>query len=119
MDGKIQSMMDTCLALLSDHFELFLIELQHEKRKLVGLVAMGIVCAFSLMMVAIVGTALVVLAVGPAHRWVAGIGFLVFYAVVAGGAGWMLWSRLREVLPMFSTTLEELEKDREWLQALK
>jgi uncharacterized membrane protein YqjE len=113
---SIKRLARTAAATFQNRIELFVVELQEEGTRLIGvLLLVGIVllfCGLALIM----GMFSVLLFIDEQHRpWAALIMAMVMLAG-AGIAGARLWSKLKN-WSAFSDTRAELQKDREWLQS--
>jgi len=107
---------DNLLALLQNRIELFAVELQEEKYRALQAVlwlSVGVILLFLGLALA-VGT----LALWTWHCWgFPGLCGLTGLLLVAGALVLgVMWKRLSSTATPFSGTLEELKKDREWLQ---
>lgn len=122
-DGReantMQTLLDTCSAVLQDRIEMFKLELEEEKRRYARLtlfLGIAAVCAISALLLA---TGALVLLTPPESRWIVALFFGVFY----GGLAIWLIQKARALFfrpgPPFSETLEELKNDYEWLKSLR
>jgi len=103
------------LGLLHGHVELFGIELQEQKARTLRLLlfaGLGLVFAL-LLLVAL--SALVLVLLWDSYRLAGVIGLCVFYGVAALYCGVRLKAAVFDESSPFSSTLEELAKDRERL----
>jgi uncharacterized membrane protein YqjE len=71
------------------------------------------------MMAVIVITATVILMFDGERRLYAAAAFCLLYLAGASGAALKVKSRLRETSLPFADTIEEMRKDREWLENVK
>lgn len=107
---------DSLLGLAQTRFELFTVELQEEKLRVVKLLIwLAVALALGL------GGLLIVVGTLALFLWqVAGYaGLLGLALVVLGGAAGILWTiyhRVRKGPLPFSQTVTEFKKDREWLR---
>lgn len=103
------------LGLLHGHVELFGIELQEQKARTLSLFLFaGLALVFALLLlVALSGVVLVL--VWDSYRLAGVIGLCVFYAIAALFCGLRLKAAVCDESSPFSSTLEELAKDRERL----
>ncbi|MDD2056163.1 phage holin family protein [Pseudomonas sp. GD03860] len=103
------------LGLLHGHVELFGIELQEQKARTLSLLLFaGLALVFALLLlVALSGLVLVLL--WDSYRLAGVIGLCVFYGVAALYCGLRLKAAVYDESSPFSSTLEELAKDRERL----
>ncbi|QBF27692.1 hypothetical protein EXN22_19100 [Pseudomonas tructae] len=103
------------LGLLHGHVELFGIELQEQKARTLSLLLFaGLALVFALLLLtALSGLVLVML--WDSYRLAGIIGLCVFYAIAALFCGLRLKAAVFDESSPFSSTLEELAKDRERL----
>ncbi|MDB6035086.1 MAG: hypothetical protein JWM16_5424 [Verrucomicrobiales bacterium] len=113
--GSVRRLVDTGLGLAQNRLELFVVEIQEEKIRFVELIIL--VCA--LVAVAILALTLLTLTVVLVFWENGRVPALVSLSVIyIGGAFWLLRmvrTRLHQASKPFSATLEELEKDKQWL----
>ena len=109
----------TGLAALQNRGELFLVELQEEKNRVIELFIWIVAVCFLGMMFAIVLTATVILLCPEGQRvYVAG-GFCLLYLLGAILALLNLKAQVKGLSTPFSDSMAEVKKDREWLESLK
>ncbi|NLY12006.1 MAG: hypothetical protein GXZ10_00125 [Gammaproteobacteria bacterium] len=103
------------LDLLSDHAELFALELQEQKQhSSQQLLWFGITAACAFMLFLLLNALLVVLLWDPyAHKLL--IAMSAFYALVGLLCVWRIKSLQRQAQPPFSASLQELKKTKEQL----
>ena len=118
--GPIESaknILDSVIGLLEKRLELASVELQEEKYRLFDQLFRAIVAGVLILMALIMVSFLIVVLCWDTNARIYVIGGLaVFYT---SGAGWMfsvLRKRLAESPTPFSSTIEEIRKDREWFQ---
>jgi uncharacterized membrane protein YqjE len=116
---SLRRLCDTGLALLQDRAELFAVEVQQEKERLVRLLVLAGVGVFLANTAVIVLTLTVVFMAGEDARVPVLIGLSVLYLLAATAAFFLLRKHLRSAPPPFNTTISELKKDREWLNSPK
>ena len=115
--GSLRRLTDTALALARNRVELFALELEEEKCRVMELVLwMSAVVAFGLMALTMV-TLTVVILFWDRGRTAALIGLTLFHVAAAIVAYRSLARRLRSATPAFSETVRELKKDEEWLES--
>jgi uncharacterized membrane protein YqjE len=108
-------LLDSALALAHNRLEVFSVELQEEKVRLLGLLFRAAMVAVLGFMTLIAGTALVVVWFWDTSP-VAVLAILTLaYGLTAAGIGYGLKQRLHRGPPPFADTLAEFKKDREWL----
>jgi uncharacterized membrane protein YqjE len=109
----------TGLDALHNRGELFLVELQEEKNRVVELMIwIAIVCFLGIMFVGVL-TATVILLFPTEQRLYASAGFCVLYLTGAILALLNLRAMVMKASLPFSDTINEVKKDREWLDSLK
>ena len=101
---------------VQNRIELFALELREEKNHAVYVLIWVLVAASCGLMALVAITAAVVLFVPEDKRGLAAGGFAVFYLALAAFALLRARGRMKEEVPPFSATIEELRKDHEWLQ---
>jgi len=103
------------LGLLHGHVELFGIELQEQKARTLSLLLFaGLALVFALLLLVAL-SALVLVLLWDSYRLAGVIGLCVFYAAAALLCGVRLKAAVFDESSPFSSTLEELAKDRERL----
>ncbi|MFK8330091.1 phage holin family protein [Pseudomonas sp. BJa5] len=103
------------LGLLHGHVELFGIELQEQKARTLSLLLFaGLALVFALLLL-IALSALVLVLLWDSYRLAGVIGLCVFYGVAALFCALRLKAAVHDESSPFSSTLEELAKDRERL----
>lgn len=102
-------------AIVNNRIELLAVELQEEGYRLVGAVVLAAAVVVFCLLTLVMLTFTIVLAAGEEHRLAAAIGTTIVYLVAALAAFWRLRVRLKNWSP-FSATLNELRKDRAWLE---
>lgn len=109
--GTVARMLRTLRDVLANRAELFLIEWQEERLRLLDAVLLTLVGAVSAMMALVLVTFLIIMVFWQTHPWLV-LGLLILaYAGTAVAAFWTLRSRLRR-WQAFPETLEQLKKDR-------
>jgi uncharacterized membrane protein YqjE len=108
--------LDDALGAFYNRVELLVVEFGEEKTKLIELLVCACAAVFFAVMAVIVFTATVILMFPLDYRVFAAGGFCLVYL---SGAIWsflQLNKRLKQNGPPFAETINELKKDREWLQ---
>jgi len=107
----------TSLGLLENRGELLTLEWQEEKGRLLDLLVWGVAMVFFAIMGMLLLTATIIFLFKEEWRLYVVAGFTVLYLAAAFGA----WMALRNVLKRepFAETLEQVRKDRLWLESLK
>ena len=114
--GSLRRLLDTLLATAQNRVELFALELQEEKCRLIELLLwLSAVVALGLLSLAMVTLTIVVL-FWDNGRLAALITLSVLYLLATGGAYWALNTRLRKGNLPFSGTVSELKKDQECIR---
>ncbi len=114
MLGSLRRLCDNGLTLLHNRVELFSVELQEQKARLVKIMLLAAVAILLGHMAFLLLTAIILVVVGEEARGLVLIGLCVLYALAATGAFFALRKELRAP-PPFSGTLDQLKKDQEWL----
>jgi uncharacterized membrane protein YqjE len=105
----------TGIGTLQNRSELLAVEWQEECARRVGSISAAFVCLFMSGMTLVLVTAIVIFLFPPERRlYVAGV-FAFLYAAGALWAGLGLKSLLKQA--PFSESLNQLKKDREWLES--
>src|SRR5262249_39303237 len=107
----------TSLGALRNRCELFIIEIQEEKARVVNLILRGILALFLAMMTAFLLTGTIIFLVPQAYRLYAAAAFTVLYFVAT------IWAvvSVKELLNKvpFSETTSQFSKDRELLETFE
>ncbi len=113
----VRKTLTTGLGALRNRGELFIVELQEEKVRLISLILRGIFGLFLGMMTALLLTGTIIFLVPPAYRLYAAAGFTVLYLI---GTIWMVVS-LKGLLTKvpFSETAAQFSKDRELMESFE
>ena len=109
-------LLDNALGAIYNRLELLIVELGEEKANLVELLIYVIATLFFAVMTVIVLTATVILLFPEDKRVYAGAGFCVLYLIGAIWSFTKLKARLNQGRTPFAESINELKKDREWLQ---
>ena len=109
---SVKQMGDTLLSAASNRLELFTVELQEEKCRVIELLilaAAAVICGLmSLLMV----TTTVIYLLPARYRWIALVALCIVYLIGTAIAWSAVKKRLNGPKP-FSVTVEELKRDRE------
>jgi uncharacterized membrane protein YqjE len=120
--GVFESLRRLCvtgLTLLQNRLELFGVEVDEQKARLLRVLFLGAL-VIVLINAALLGlTVTIVVLVGKDARIAALMGLSLLYAGAAGGGFLRLRKELRSAPPAFHDTVSELKKDREWLDSQK
>ena len=120
--GLLASLRRLCsngLALVQNRIELFAVELQEQKIRLVKLLLLTALTVFLGNTAVLVLTATVIILVGKDAHTVALISLSVFYTLAAIISGLLLRRELRSAPPPFADTVSELKKDCDCLNPPK
>jgi uncharacterized membrane protein YqjE len=109
-------LLDHALGALSNRVELLAVEFKEEKTNVVELFICIAAALFFAMMTVIVLTATIVLLFPESSRVYAAGGFCFVYLVGAIWSFLRLKSRLKQSGLPFAESINELKKDRQWLQ---
>ena len=104
---------------LHNRGELFLVELQEEKNRVIELVIWAGALLFLAVMFVVVLTATIILIFPDDQRVYAAGGFALLYLVAALLCFLNLKALIKRVALPFADTIAEVKKDREWLDSLK
>jgi uncharacterized membrane protein YqjE len=115
--SQAKMLVGTCLSSLQNRGELFLLELEEEKSHFMELLIWAMAVGVLGLMFLVVFTLLVILLFPPDLRILAVAGFCLLYLLGAILALLNLKSLLKEVPPPFSASVNEMKKDREWLES--
>lgn len=105
-------MFDNAVGAVHSRIELVVVELQEERDRAVNILVWSGVLLFLIFMAIVAFTFCVIVALWQYAVWV-GLGFGVFYLLGATVAATIVRKRLKA--PLFSETISQLRKDREWL----
>jgi uncharacterized membrane protein YqjE len=114
--GSVRRVADTCLSTVQNRFELFALELQEEKLRLVRLLLWTGAALFSIFLAITIITIAVVVAF-PDHNLLVLVIFGVIYAAIAGGTCVKLCREMKDAPPPLAETIAELKKDVESLRS--
>ncbi|MDX6766136.1 MAG: phage holin family protein [Candidatus Methylacidiphilales bacterium] len=108
----------TLLGVVEARVELFAVEWQEQKIRLVEILVLTSVAVFlgGLALVMLTITVLFACWSDPQTRLIAMIVMTALYAAVAGAAAWRLNQVLKNLSVPFSETLSQFKKDRSWLE---
>ena len=113
---SIKRLVRTATATVQNRVELFVLELQEEGTRFVGVLLLAgtvlLFCGLALIM----GMFTVLLSIDEQHRPVVALLMTLCLLAGAGITGMVLWSKLKN-WSAFNDTRAELHKDREWLQS--
>ncbi len=110
--SSIRRTFDNAVGAVHSRIELAVVELQEERDRAVNVLVWSGVMLFLVFMAVVAFTFCVILALWQYALWV-GLGFGILYLVGATVAAVVIRKRLKA--PLFSETMDQLRKDREWL----
>ena len=117
--ASLRRLTDAALALLQNRVELFAVEIQEEKARLVRVLVLAAAMVLLGNMAVILGTATIVVLVGKSAQVPVLIAFSLVYAVAALAAFLALRKQLNSAPTPLKDTVSELKKDRDWLNSQK
>ena len=106
----------TVLGLIQNRLELFAVEVQEQKDRLVRVLLLTALTVFLANLALVVLTAAIVVLAGPEARKPVLIGLTVLYVLGAILAGLALRRELKSAPPPFQDSVNELKKDIDWLK---
>ena len=113
--ASLRRLLDSALALVQNRFEVFTVELQEEKIRLVDLLLRAVVVVVLGFMTLIAATALVVVWLWDSSPVAVLAIVTLLYGLTAAGMGFSLKQRMQRGPSPFAGTLAEFKKDRECL----
>jgi uncharacterized membrane protein YqjE len=116
---SLRGLCDGALALLQNRLELFAVEAQEEKARLLRTLVLTAGVLFLAGVATVMVTISIVFVTGEAARLPVLLALTLVYVVAAAGAYVALRKHLRSAPPPFHGTLSEFKKDREWLSSRK
>jgi uncharacterized membrane protein YqjE len=119
LPGLFRKVVLTGVAALRNRGELFLVEFEEEKVRVIELLIWTAIAGFLGMMFLVVLTGTVIFLFPVGWRIYAAMGFCLLYLAAAIFAVLNLRALWRSTPPAFSETLAEVKKDTEWLDSLK
>ena len=116
LGGSLRRFGESVLGLFETRVEILSLEWAEERRTLTRLLLIVFAIVACLQMAIVMGLVFLMLAIGQEYRvLVLGIATLALLLVVAGGTLY-LRSWLKRRSPMFSATIAEIRKDRDWIR---
>src|SRR5260221_8049030 len=113
--APVTRLLKTLVNLLENRLELFLVEVQEERVRLVEVLLLAAMGGLAALMTLILITLTVVVIFWENHRVLVLVLFTLAYAAAAAVAFWTLPSRLNP-WRAFTATLEQIKKDRPWIE---
>jgi len=117
LGGLARRTFATGLGALENRLELFMVEMQEEKGRILGLILVGVGALFLAMMTMLLLTGTIIFLVPEEYRLYAAIGFTVLYLAGTIAAIFSVKGMLKRV--PFSESMSQVRKDRELLDAFK
>lgn len=115
--SSVRRVADTCLSSVHNRVELFALELQEEKLRLVRLLLWTVAALFASFL-AITITTVAVVIIFPRENWPVVVSvFAVCYAIAAIALSFKLRSEIKNAPPPLADTTAELKKDLECLRS--
>lgn len=105
----------TVLSTFSNRVELLLVEAQEERDRLLQVLLLGVVALVFFTLAVVAVSVAVVVIFWASHPVASLLGLAVFYAGLGAAAAWRL-AQVRQDGDSFTGSLNELRKDREWLE---
>lgn len=115
--ASLQRLLATLLELLQTRVEIVATEFEEERVRIQELVVFGVLTLFFFCVGLTLATLFVVALYWDTHRLTVLAGVTLLYLGLGGFTGVFLYRRLKSRSRLFSTTLSELEKDRDRLSA--
>ncbi len=112
--GSLKRFSETVLAILQNRMELVAVELREEKTRAIGTVIWGAMMIFFSFM-AVVAIMLTLVFVFWEQKVIVMGGFCAFFIIGAAVSFFLVKGKLKTA--PFSETINQLKKDREWLQS--
>ena len=109
--GALRRLWGTLLEALEQRLDLFSMELEEEKRRLLTVIIVAMIAAFSVFMAFLSLNLVVILLSWDGNRMLVAILMAAFYLVLAGVAALWIRHHLRAAPPPFAGSLEEFRKD--------
>lgn len=109
--NALRSLWTTFLEGFAQRLDLFSLELEEEKQRLITVVVLSMVAAFAAFMGFLLLNLFVILLSWDSHREVVVLSMAGFYLAVTLGIALWLRQRSRTVPPPFHASLEEFRKD--------
>ena len=109
--GALRRLWGTLLEGLAQRLDLFSMELEEEKRRILTVIIVAMVAAFSAFMAFLCLNLVVILLSWDGNRVLVVILMAAFYLVLAGVAALWIRHHLRAAPPPFAGSLEEFRKD--------
>jgi uncharacterized membrane protein YqjE len=115
--GSVRRVADTCLSSIHNRVELFGLELQEEKLRLMRLLLWISVALFATFLALTIATIGLVFAFAPDDRPLVAIGFGILYGVIALVTWLKLRGEIKNTPPPLADTMAELKKDLDALRS--
>ncbi|RCS57513.1 phage holin family protein [Parvibium lacunae] len=115
--ASVRQLGATVLALLQTRIELLAVELAEEKERLLSVFLLAFLAALFLGLGVLVVTAVVAVWLLRSYGFTATLWMAALYLLIGIALAWRVKRRVAEHPPLFSTSLAELNKDREAILA--
>ena len=112
---SFRNLCDSGLALVQNRIELFALEIQEEKARLLRTLVLSAAAFFLAGVAVVMVTLTIVFVAGESARVPLLIALSLFYVLAAVAVCLALRKQLRSAPPPFHETVSELKKDRNWL----
>jgi uncharacterized membrane protein YqjE len=112
--ASLRRLVTTLVAIASTRLEILITEFEQEKLRLGRILVLGMAMVFFAAMALVFLSLLVLMLFWDDHRIAALAGIAVVYALLAATAA---WRGMRQKSRLFSTTLDELQKDQAVLES--
>jgi len=113
--NSLRRICDTGLALVQNRAELFSLELEEQKARLLKTFLLAGILVFLANLAVLMVALTIIVAVGKDARVPVMIGFSVFFTIAALVTLFLLRREMRSTPPPFEQTVAELQQDRNWL----
>jgi len=114
--GSLRTLAITSISVIATRLEILTVEIAEERLRLARILILAALTAFFAGLTVVFLSLLVVIINWDGHRVAALLGVVVFHAVLGAGTGLLLYRQLGRKSRLFSTSLEELHKDRSALE---
>src|SRR5262245_12639612 len=112
---SLRNLCDSGLALVQNRIELFALEIQEEKARLLRTLILAVAAFFLAGVAVVMVTLTIVFVAGESARVPLLIALSSLYVLVAIRVCFALRRHIRSAPPPFHETVSELKKDRDWL----
>lgn len=113
--GMLATLAGSVLGLMRTHLELFSLEFEEERERLIRALVLGVIGAGALLLFLVTLTLAALLLTPPPHRWLTALVVTALYLLIAVVALLRARQHYAGSPPPFAATINELRKDREQL----